>query len=194
MRCTLCCYRCFTPGTLSIGPKVIDRQSYHTGVTQATAGRDAGRHGHMADAKCKICRAPLCYKKARFPGNTKSCWEIFHSQTDLYNGECHTLCHVENPRVQLGVECTDKGSTSLNAVKDYSKKTTRKKPEVVGYGGRVRVVRESRNQTIHKKRKPTRQHSELSSCTLNSSHSDTQTDNGKEKDKTKKRKSMSRKR
>ena len=136
----------------------------------------------MADAKCKICRAPLCYKKT---GHTKSCLEIFYSQTDLYNGECRTLCHVENPRVQLGLECTDKGSTILNAVKDNSKKTTRKKQEVVGYGGRVRPVRESRNQTIHKKRKPTRQHSESSSCTLNSSQSDTQKDNGKEKDKTK---------
>ncbi len=137
----------------------------------------------MADAKCKICRAPLCYKKT---GHTKSCLEIFYSQTDLYNGECRTLCHVENPRVQLGLECTDKGSTILNAVKDNSKKTTRKKLEVVGYGGRVRPVRESRNQqTIHKIRKPTRQRSESSSCTLNSSQSDTQKDNGKEKDKTK---------
>jgi hypothetical protein len=67
LRCSLCCSYCFTTGTATNGPEVIDRADFHKQV-------------NMGDAMCNVCKAPLCFKKTRFPGQTKTCWEIFHTQ------------------------------------------------------------------------------------------------------------------
>ncbi len=90
----------------------------------------------MADAMCNVCKAPLCFKKTRFPGQTKTCWEIFHTQKDLWSGECATLCHVRNPRKDLGIDCTVKEQKAANIEVDYSNRKKRQIHEVVGFGGR----------------------------------------------------------
>ncbi len=122
IRCILCCKFCFTAGTLKKGPEVIQRKEFHNNVRVCTRDEslfDAGRQGHMADASCNACKVPLCFKKPRFPGQTKTCWEIFHTQKDLWYGECVTLCHVSNPQEELRIDCTVKEPQETNAIMDY---------------------------------------------------------------------------
>ncbi len=140
LRCTICCRFCFTPGTLKVGPEVIERDDFHRNVnvlpTQTSVMYDSGRQGHMADTMCKICKVPLCFKKARFPGHGDTCWRIFHSQQDLWNGDCATLCHVKNPRRELGLDCTVK-EPKQRIISCYTERHKRKQlPTVVQYGGR----------------------------------------------------------
>jgi hypothetical protein len=148
-RCILCCTFCFTPGTLTKGPKVIQRNEFHKNVkmTSKDAIRfDSGRQGHMADARCSICKVPLCFKKPRFPGRTKSCWDIFHIQADLWYGECTTLYHVGNPQRELDIDCTEKAPQITNAVVDYSNRKKRKVQKPTGYGGHVLARREQTSE------------------------------------------------
>jgi hypothetical protein len=91
----------------------------------------------MADAICSICEIPLCYKKLRLPNEAKSCWEFFHTQHELWNGEYQTLCHIKNPRTQLGLDCKQKKTGLMNATADYGNMKKRKVRLVVKYGGRV---------------------------------------------------------
>jgi hypothetical protein len=137
LRCGLCCKFCFTAGTLQKRPEVIDRKVYHRGKKGVAVTNDTGRMGHMADSLCSICKIPLCFKKLRFPNQAKSCWDIFHTQRDLWNGECHTLCHIKNPRTQLGLDCTQKKTGVMNGTVDYSNMKKRKDAAIVRYGGRV---------------------------------------------------------
>ena len=158
-RCILCCKFCFTPGTLNKGPEVIQRNVFHKNVkltdAMVAAPFDSGRQEHMADASCNICKVPLCYKKPRFPGQNKTCWEIFHTQDDLWCGECATLCHVRNPRRELDVECTVKEPQMTNTNLNSSKTKKRKKRRPIKYGGRVMPRRKkiSKEKGTRKQRK-----------------------------------------
>jgi hypothetical protein len=107
----------------------------------------------MADASCNVCKVPLCFKKPRFPGQTKTCWEIFHTQEDLWYGECATLCHVCNPQEELRIDCTLKEPQETNAIVDYSKRKKRTL-KTIAYGGRVMPQRERSVRTV-KERKVT---------------------------------------
>jgi hypothetical protein len=105
----------------------------------------------MADAICSVCKTPLCFKKARFPGHSKTCWELFHTQKDLWYGECTTLWHVRNPRKDLGIDCTVKEPQTIHVQVDYANRKKRRLHEVVGYGGRDVPRREANKHPMNKK-------------------------------------------
>jgi hypothetical protein len=45
---------------------------------------------------------PLC-RKVRFPEpDALTCWEYYHSEPDVMNGRCETLCYIKNPNQMLG--------------------------------------------------------------------------------------------
>jgi hypothetical protein len=102
---------------------------------------------------CSVCKTPLCFKKARFPGQSKTCWDIFHTQKDLWYGECTTLCHVRNPRKDLGIDCTVKEAQTQHVTIDYANRKKRHLHDVVGYGGREMPRREANKPPRNKQPK-----------------------------------------
>ena len=102
LRCVLCCRKCFT---CEEEPQVKERNDFHIpmGRNKNTGCKKGfGRLGNYANKQCGVCKVPLCTKKNRFPNVRKTCWELWHTEADLVNGLCETLCHVKNPRTVYG--------------------------------------------------------------------------------------------
>jgi hypothetical protein len=100
-RCVLCCRKCFTCGSK---PKIKDRDEYHMPLKKNQKKfKGLGRIGNYANHQCSVCLVPLCTKKFRFPDVQKTCWELWHTVPDLMSGPSQTLCHVKNPKEELGV-------------------------------------------------------------------------------------------
>jgi hypothetical protein len=38
--------------------------------------------------------------------NAKSCWDLFHTEEDLFNGPASTMCDIANPEAELHVAPT----------------------------------------------------------------------------------------
>jgi hypothetical protein len=143
LRCVLCCRKCFT---CEEEPKVKERNEYHICVRkkQNFCKRGLGRLGNYANKQCSVCKVPLCTKKNRFPNVRKTCWELWHTEADLVNGLCETLCHVKNPREELCVETTTPPVRAAPVLSNTSsrKKGKRKGLTAVGYG--LQPVRKSK--------------------------------------------------
>ena len=133
-RCVLCCRLCFTADK---EPKVKDRCKFHAHVN-AKGGlvpKGSGRFGHFANHTCSVCRVPLCTKKYRFPGVEQTCWQLWHTEQDLENGQCATYCHIQNPGLELGIPTT-KTQAKIGPIITASTNEKGKKRKVVsiGYG------------------------------------------------------------
>jgi hypothetical protein len=82
--CVLCCRICFDPYG-----SVYGRDAYHNPKLvedpeeAECCKRDVGRVGNNASVKCTVCNVFLCDNKARFPNCEKTCWEVWHTATDL---------------------------------------------------------------------------------------------------------------
>ncbi len=145
-RCVLCCRLCFTANA---EPTIKERSNYHDpcdegrskrgGKSEITKGR--GRIGHYANHECSVCKVPLCTKKCRFPNVRKTCWELWHSEHDLEDGLCQTLCHIRNPREDLGIPTTTQTATTAPAIEAGNAKRKRNLMSI-GYG--VKPVRKSK--------------------------------------------------
>ena len=141
-RCVLCCRLCFTADA---EPTVKERLDFHEpcdghnkrgGKSENTKGR--GRIGHYANNECSVCKVPLCTKKCRFPNVSKTCWELWHSEKDLEDGLCQTLCHIKNPREDLDIPTTAATVRAAPVIEAGCEKRKRK-VDAIGYG--VKAVR-----------------------------------------------------
>ncbi len=98
-RCVVCCYKCY-----DAKGHVKHRTAYHRAVPKGDLPKQGfGREGHKTKMLCLTCGfVPLC-RKVRFPGpDALTCWGYYHSEPDLMNGRCETLCNVKNPSQMLG--------------------------------------------------------------------------------------------
>ena len=98
--CILCCRNCTDAEGL-----VLPRTEFHRAVKKGhspTVG--LGRQGHKTSYLCLTCEfVPLCRKVRIYGLHSKSCWDLFHSEEDLFNGSASTMCDIANPVAELNV-------------------------------------------------------------------------------------------
>ena len=97
-RCVLCCEKCNHKDGV-----VVARANYHRplGAKMRECPPAWGRHGRKVSTCCETCgMVTLCVKPRT--ANGLSCWDIWHTQRDLFEGNGATLCDVANPGAEMG--------------------------------------------------------------------------------------------